>query len=86
MAPISATGRLPPAFIALAADDPLFGKGGFGIVDSWKHSGASVELHYYEKGGHGFGSHHQGTTSDLWLEQFVAWMGSHGLLQPSSPR
>jgi acetyl esterase/lipase len=86
MAPISAVGRLPPLFLAVAADDPLFGNGGFGIIDSWKRTGASVEFHYYEKGGHGFGSHKQGTTSDLWLEQFVAWMNSHGLLRPALQR
>jgi acetyl esterase/lipase len=86
MTPVSATGPLPPLFLALAADDPLFGNSGFGIVDSWKHSGATVELHYYEKGGHGFGLHHQGTTSDLWLEQFASWMNSRGLLRAAAHR
>ena len=81
MTSVTAPAPLPPLFVALAADDPLFGRSGFGIVDSWKNAGAPVELHYYEKGGHGFGLHHQGTTSDLWLEQFASWLSSRGLLR-----
>lgn len=80
MTAVGAPAPLPPLFLALAADDPLFGSSGFGIVDSWKQAGAPVELHYYEKGGHGFGSHHQGTSSDHWLEQFVQWLDARGLL------
>jgi acetyl esterase/lipase len=80
MTPVSAPAPLPPLFLALAADDPLFGNSGFGIVDSWKRSGAPVELHYYEHGGHGFGLHHQGASSDLWLEQFVQWLEARGTL------
>ena len=44
--------------------------------------GAPVELHVYEHGGHGFGASHQGTTSDLWIEQFYAWMKARGELGP----
>lgn len=76
--------KAPPAFIAIAADDPLFGNSGFGIVESWKKAGAPVELHLYEKGGHGFGMHHLNTTSDLWFGQFEAWLGARGLLRPSA--
>ena len=86
MTPVSATAPLPPVFLALAADDPLFGNSGFGIIDSWKKAGGPVELHYYEKGGHGFGSHHQGTTSDQWLEQFVQWLRARGELTNSAQR
>ena len=86
MTPVSARAPLPPVFLALAADDPLFGNSGFGIINSWQQAGAPVELHYYEKGGHGFGSHHQGTTSDQWLEQFVQWLRARGELTNSAQR
>jgi len=85
MAPVSAPAPLPPLFLAIAADDPLFGRGGFGIVGSWQQAGAAVELHLYEKGGHGFGMRRQGTSSDHWLEQFVQWLQSRGLLAARSP-
>jgi acetyl esterase/lipase len=70
----------PPLFVALAADDPLFGGQGFGLVEGWQRAGGAVELHYYDGGQHGFGSHKKGTTSDLWFDQYVAWMAARGVL------
>jgi acetyl esterase/lipase len=70
-----------PMFAALASDDPLFNKQGFGLVESWQKAGGSVEFHYYQGGSHGFGAQKKGTTSDLWFEQFVAWMKAQGLLK-----
>jgi acetyl esterase/lipase len=64
----------PSMFVAIAGDDPLFGRQGFGLVEGWQQGGGAVELHYYERGGHGFGSHTKGTTSDAWFTQFVDWM------------
>ncbi len=71
----------PAAFIALAADDDLFGAQGFGIVDAWRKAGAPIELHYYQDGGHGFGSYKRGTTADVWFDQFMLWMTTRGLLE-----
>jgi acetyl esterase/lipase len=71
----------PPVFLALAADDPLFGNGDFGLVSSWKKAGRPVELHFYERGGHGFGMKKQGLSSDVWPEQFWAWMRMRGLVE-----
>jgi acetyl esterase/lipase len=71
----------PPAlFVAHAADDPLLGLESFGLVEAWHKAGGSVELHIYEHGGHGFASSHRGTTSDLWIDQFYAWMQDRGFL------
>jgi acetyl esterase/lipase len=70
-----------PMFAALASDDPLFNKQGFGLVESWQKAGGSVEFHYYQGGGHGFGAQKKGTTSDLWFEQFAVWMKAQGLLK-----
>ena len=75
-----------PMFAAMASDDPLFNKQGFGLIESWQKAGGSVEFHYYQGGGHGFGSRRQGTTSDLWFEQFMAWMKAKRLLErPGTP-
>jgi acetyl esterase/lipase len=70
-----------PMFAALASDDPLMKGNGFGLIESWQKAGGSVELHYFSGGGHGFGAQKKGTTSDLWFEQFVAWMTAQGLLK-----
>jgi acetyl esterase/lipase len=45
----------PPMFVALAADDPLFGGKGTGLIQSWMAAKRPVEFHLYEQGGHGFG-------------------------------
>lgn len=70
----------PPMFAALAMDDDLFGGQGFGIVDAWNKAGRGVELHVYEKGGHGFGIGKTGTTTPLLMDQFAAWLGARGIL------
>ena len=37
----------PPLFVALAADDPLFGSSGFGLIESWRAAKRPVEFHLY---------------------------------------
>ncbi len=84
MLPVTPPDRPQPMFVALASDDPLFNKQGFGLVESWQKAGGSVELHYFEGGNHGFGSHKKGTTSDMWFDEFMAWMKARGLLNAAS--
>ena len=74
----------PPLFAALAADDPLFGAQGFGLVEAWHSAGRSAELHVYASGGHGFGSYKRGVTADAWFDQFLLWMRAQGLLDPKT--
>ncbi|MEZ0327493.1 MAG: alpha/beta hydrolase [Fimbriimonas sp.] len=70
----------PPLFIALAADDPFFANGGFGLIESWKAAKRPVEFHLFEQGGHGFGMYDKETTSTGWFESFVSWLRMHGYL------
>ncbi|MYM65847.1 alpha/beta hydrolase fold domain-containing protein [Pseudoduganella sp. FT55W] len=71
----------PPMFVALAADDPLFGNGGYGLIDSWRSAKRPVEFHLYEQGGHGFGMYPKTTTSTGWFDAWVRWLGMHGYLR-----
>src|SRR5262245_24719681 len=73
----------PPMFTAVSADDPLFGHSGFGLVEAWRSAGRPIEFHYYDGGGHGFGMTHKNTTSDLWIDEFYAWMKARGWLSHS---
>lgn len=82
MSPVTPPTHPQPMFAALASDDSLMAGSGLGLIDSWQKAGGSVELHYYSGGGHGFGSQKQATTSDLWFDQFMAWMKARGLLKP----
>lgn len=80
MFPVEAPADAPPLFAALAADDPLFGGGGFGIVDSWREAKRPVELHVYQQGGHGFGMLPNNTSTQLWSEEFLAWMKTNKIV------
>lgn len=81
LAPVKVPGDAPPLFIALAADDPLFGNAGHGLVDSWRAARRPVEFHLYEQGGHGFGMYRKTTTSTGWFDSFARWLGMHGYLK-----
>ncbi len=80
MLPVSVPASAPPMFAALAMDDPLYGKQGFGIVEAWHKAGRPVELHAYERGDHGFGTGRTGTTTTLMLDEFRLWLASQKLL------
>ncbi|WP_246360564.1 alpha/beta hydrolase [Sphingomonas abaci] len=68
----------PPLFATLAADDPFFANGGFGLIEAWKTAKRPVEFHLYEQGGHGFGMYQKATTSTGWFDAFARWMTMHG--------
>lgn len=80
MSAVKVPAEAPPMFVAIAADDPLFGKSGFAIVDAWRAARKPVELHLYQAGGHGFGMHNTHTSTVLWPGQLVEWMRANGLL------
>jgi acetyl esterase/lipase len=84
LASVKVPADAPPLFIALAADDPLFGNGGFGLVDSWRAAKRPVEFHLFEQGGHGFGMYPKTTTSTGWFDAFARWLGMHGYLKRAS--
>ncbi len=71
----------PPMFAALALDDPLFGRQGFGIVEGWREAHRPVELHAYQMGSHGFGMGRAGTTTTMLLDEFHLWLQSGGWLK-----
>jgi acetyl esterase/lipase len=67
----------PPLFLALADDDPLgdvVRGGSLELFRAWHDAKRPVELHVYERGSHGFGNQKQGSTSDGWVGQLVAWL------------
>ncbi|RYZ74030.1 MAG: alpha/beta hydrolase [Lysobacteraceae bacterium] len=80
LAPLQVPADAPPLFVAMAADDGLFAKSGFGLVESWRAAGRPVEFHLYEQGGHGFGMYPKPTTSSGWFDAFARWMKMHGWL------
>ncbi len=84
LAPITVPADAPPLFVALAADDPFFANGGFGLIDSWRAAKRPVEFHLYEQGGHGFGMYPKATTSTGWFDAFTRWLAMHGWAKPAN--
>jgi len=81
LASVTVPADAPPAFVALAADDPFFANSGFGLIESWKAAKRPVEFHLYEQGGHGFGMYPKETTSTGWFDAYASWLRMHGLLK-----
>ncbi len=76
----------PPLFVLCADDDPLVPPAAsLGLYSKWKTAGRPVELHIYQKGGHGFGMREQGLPIDAWIERFGEWLQVQGLLTTMSP-
>ena len=84
LAAVPVPGDAPPLFVALAADDPFFGNGGFGLIERWRAAKRPVELHLFEQGGHGFGMYQKPTTSTGWFDAFTRWLAMHGWLKPAA--
>lgn len=76
----------PPAFIAGAGDDEYQTNDPVLLYQAWRKAGAAAELHLYERGGHGFDLHRQGTTSDHWFDQLLWWMQSRRLASSPQPQ
>jgi len=75
----------PPLFVLCADDDPLVpSAASLGLYNTWKAAARPVELHIYQKGGHGFGMLKQGLPTDAWIERFGDWLDGQGLLASRS--
>ena len=73
------TRRAPPVFMAHAADDPV------GTVDhplrmytALRNAQVPVELHLFERGGHGFGLGVPASPVAAWASLFLAWVRARG--------
>ena len=73
----------PPAFIAVAADDPLLAHASVPIFDAWQAAGISAELHIYAHGSHGFGMRKVGTSAEHWIDDFYHWLVGEHLTIPA---
>ena len=84
LAAVTVPADAPPLLVALAADDPFFANGGFGLIESWRAAKKPAEFHLYEQGGHGFGMYPKETTSTGWFNAFASWLTMHGMAKPQA--
>jgi acetyl esterase/lipase len=74
----------PPMFITAATDDTLgLAPDSVALYQKWYAAQKPVELHMYEKGGHGFGMRKQNLPSDHWIDRFADWLDLNGWLKKS---
>jgi acetyl esterase/lipase len=76
--------KLPPMFLAWAQDDTQAREPIVKFYDALAAAGHKPEVHIFSAGGHGFGLHKQGTTSDHWIDAFYAWLEAQGLTRPAA--
>jgi acetyl esterase/lipase len=70
----TADARVPPMFIAAATDDPLGVQGSIDLSLAWLEAGRPVELHLFERGGHGFGIETVDLPVRRWRDIFHDWL------------
>jgi acetyl esterase/lipase len=78
--PHTAPADAPPLFVVAAVNDQIAVTGNEDLYRSWRNVNRPVEMHLFEKGGHGFGVRRQGTPSDVWPQLFISWLRTHAML------
>lgn len=75
------TSQTPPAFIAMAEDDPVHVENALGYAEALHQAKVSCELHVYPTGGHGYGLRPSKNLVTTWPARAADWMRSQGLLE-----
>jgi acetyl esterase/lipase len=70
----------PPAFLVMADDDGFSTDGVVALYKAWHAAKRPVELHVYQKGGHGFAMRRTGIPTDTWPERLAEWLKLMGLV------
>jgi acetyl esterase/lipase len=71
----------PPVFIVAARDDPQVSSAeSVNIYQKWAEAKLPVELHLYEKGGHGFGMRTRNLPIDGWPKALESWLLNRGYI------
>ena len=76
----SLTDKTPPMFLAHAVDDKTVPvEHSLNLFIALKAKGIPVELHLYEKSGHGFALDPKRGYASSWGEAFLLWLKAHGI-------
>jgi acetyl esterase/lipase len=80
MRPLPLPDEAPPIFVLAAIDDPFGTQGSLDLYQQWHSVKRPVELHIYDRGGHGFGMNQQGLPIDGWPARLTDWLAARGYL------
>jgi acetyl esterase/lipase len=65
--------QTPPTFLFATADDP-YGNSALVMAGALRDAKASVELHFYAKGGHGYGMRANNSAGQTWPILAASWL------------
>ena len=51
------------------------------LRDALTAAGTHADVRVYDRGGHGFGMRHQGTSSDRWIDDLSSWLTRQGVMR-----
>lgn len=68
------TAEMPPAFVTMALDDPVDSENAIRLALAMKRAKASVELHLYPTGGHGYGLRPTEQAATTWPSLAGEWL------------
>jgi len=80
--PTAIPANTPPAFFAVAEDDPLASGHALKFFGALRDANARPELHVFRAGGHGFSMNRHNASTDRWIDELYWWMESQGLTKP----
>jgi acetyl esterase/lipase len=81
---LNITSNTPPAFIAMAEDDPVRVETALFYAAALRKSKVPFELHIFPVGGHGYGLRPTRDLVTTWPQRAAEWMRSQGWLSPNS--
>jgi len=75
------TKETPPTFLVHASNDKVVvAEHSILFYQALIRNNIPAEMHFYEKGGHGFGLHNS-TTAEDWFQSLINWMMGRGLMK-----
>ncbi len=78
--------KTPPTFIAMSADDPVRVENALAYALALKNAKASVALHIYPTGGHGYGLRRTKELVTTWPDRLAEWMTARGVLESTATK
>ena len=71
----------PPAFLVYSSDDMVvFVMNSISYYNGLQKKNVPAEIHIFQKGGHGYGLSHNGSTESSWPDLCIKWLSAIGVL------
>jgi len=85
--PSTVPANAPPAFFLVADDDRGHVEPVVSLLTKYRAAGRPVEVHIYERGGHGFNLGHRSKLATIqnWTQRLTDWMADNNILDPAVP-